>query len=150
MRLKATLGWLAPVSLVLGCSNATAPLPVVGDYSLTSIAGVALPAPFADNPWRMISATITLRDDGTGTWRAVVEVDPNGTTNTWSQEITYVRVGTRLELTFRCFDIRRVAGDDAPCVSGPHFVGKASPGRIVFTTSNIMRVPQVFQSPVPR
>jgi hypothetical protein len=112
------------------------------DYVLKSIAGVDLPAPWAEYEGisaRMMSATLTLREDGTGTWRAVTESELNGPTTEWESEVTYSLDGSGIAIDFVCSDL-------ADCIAGPHFLGEVTATGILISTSTVMRAPLVFDA----
>jgi hypothetical protein len=111
-------------------------------YVLRSIAGIALPAPYAQNPQhnaRILADTLILREDGTGEWRALIEQSLNGPTNTARIEVTFTQDGDDIAVSFVCPDL-------ASCVAPPHYVGEALSGgdRIEFRTSRVTRAPLIY------
>jgi hypothetical protein len=111
-------------------------------YVLRSIAGIALPAPYAQNPQhtaRILADTIVLREDGTGEWRALIEQSLNGPAHVARVELTYTQDGDDIAVSFVC-------KDGAACVAPPHYVGEALSGgdRIEFRTSRVTRAPLIY------
>ena len=125
----------------IGCDASTAsPVPPGDEYVLRSIADMPVPAPWAPNTaldTRMMSATLTLRPDGTGSWHAVVEESVGGTTYQQDSEFTYGLTGTAISVSFTCPDL-------ASCIAGPHLTGRVTATGIIFTTSLTTRAPLVF------
>lgn len=126
--------------LVAGCSNGTEPLK--GDvYVLSSIAGVAVPAPYTKTPSAnglIIADTLAFDDEGFGTRRTYYE-GANGPTDRHSSEtrFSYVRNGDAVSITFVC-------PPNADCIPGPHLVGTFTFTSLTIDTSISTRVPLVF------
>lgn len=130
---------LALAGLVAACSSPTGTETVLGDvYTLQSIAGVALPAPYAPNPSVpdvMVSSTLALNDDGTGTWQSVIDGD--GDPYDQTSEFTWTRTGNRVSITLRC-------PPTASCIAGPHLVGDLAGDALTVQSSPVIRTPLVF------
>jgi hypothetical protein len=139
---------------VAACTSPNEPRRIGNAFVLRSIDGVALPALWAQGEnvtARMTSATLTLRDDGTGTWHAVIEETPGGTTIPFDDDLTYVLDGTNIELTYVCNDVLAPflsgsMGSGADCIAGPHLVGVMTPLGLTITASLVTRAPMVFES----
>lgn len=111
-------------------------------YVLRSIAGIPLPAPYAQNPEhnaRIIADTLVLHEDGTGEWRALIETSLNGPTHAARVELMYTQDGDDIAISFVCDDM-------GACIAPPHFVGEARSGgdRIDFHLSRVSRAPLVY------
>jgi hypothetical protein len=122
-------GRALPLAAVLtaGCENPTAPSKLPGLYSLTSVAGVSLPAVMSASEFHrlyVLTETIRLGADGTGRLTGVRESERLGTAVTTGRtriqmdfEFTYRAIGMRIEITFRC-------PPNASCLKPPHLVGR--------------------------
>lgn len=135
------------LAALTACSDSTSPEPpdiaeVVGVYELKSIDGVPLPAPYAlptsSYAAHRLSSTLTLLDDGTGTWEAVSEDDATGETTPESSTLTWELDGANLSVTFDCPGL-------ASCIAGPHLAGTVADITFTVTASPLMRVPQVYE-----
>jgi hypothetical protein len=85
----------------------------------------------------MISDTLELRDDGTGTMRTTT-VEPGTTKESRENiELTFMRSGNGIRMVMQC----PIA---AVCMRPPHFVGIVSEDGIVFTESVVSHAPLVF------
>ena len=128
---RALLGML----VVFGCSSSVAPL--TGDvYVLRSIAGVSVPAPFAQNPavsQRILADTIAFVTETSGERRTVYE----GRADIERLSFTYTRVGSRVEINFRC-------NDTGSCIAGPHIVGDLTSSDFVSSVTKITRGPLIY------
>ena len=129
--------WLALLAGTLSCSDALAP-PLEGDlYSLQSIAGVSLPARFAQlgpEGENIVADTLALRPDGTGTRRTRYEyprLEPQSTQSSF----TYTRSGDRIEIRFPCPDL---------CTDGPDLSGTITSAGISIDQSDYLRTPLVY------
>jgi hypothetical protein len=141
MRTRA-LSLLTGLALFGGLSCKSPTEATLTAYYLTSIGGLALPAAYAPNPQqdaRMMAAIMILYSDGKGSWNGRSEQSVNGPTYDWSQEFTWKQTGLNISITLEC-------ADTASCIAGPHMTGKVSLGRLSFETSNVMRVPFIFQT----
>jgi hypothetical protein len=126
------------------CSDSNAPGLDGRVYVLRSIDGIALPAPYAENPQldsRMFADTLVLRDDGTGDWRTVVEESVGGAKQHVVETLTWTGT-TYIEIAFTC-------PPGADCIAPPHLAGDVTPGGILFTVSKVTRAPLDFQSVAP-
>jgi hypothetical protein len=132
----------ALVLAAVACGDGTGPTLTDGDiFVLRSIAGVVVPAPWAPNPGateRMLSAALTLHEDGTGTWVAVVETAVSGPTVAWNNDVTWVRSGDHLEIDIECDDL-------GSCIPGPHLVGDLTETGFTVTESSVTRSPLIFE-----
>ncbi|HEX9565361.1 MAG TPA: hypothetical protein VF981_15375 [Gemmatimonadaceae bacterium] len=140
--LRSAASSLVALSL-LACDSPTGNPQLPSDnYALRSIANVAVPAPWTPNPaieTRMLSASLRLWPDGTGTWHAVIESEPMIATYQQDSDFTYVRTGAGIEVSLGC-------PDNASCIAGPHLIGDVTASGIIFTTSLITRAPLVFDA----
>jgi hypothetical protein len=139
--LRTSLRALAAGALILtSCKQVTSVK--LTAYALTSIAGLSLPTAYAPNPdfnARMMSAIMILREGGRGEWFGRSEQSVNGPLFDWVQDFSWTQTGFTLSITLDC-------DDTAACVAGPHMTGLVQIGRITFETSNVMRVPLVFET----
>ena len=112
-------------------------------YALRSIAGIPLPAPYAQNPQfagRIMSASIVLREDGTGEWRTVTEDSLGGPTHAGTAELTYTQRAGAITISLVCNDM-------GACIAPPHLVGEVTSGgrAIDFPLSRITRAPLSYE-----
>jgi hypothetical protein len=136
-RLLPALG----LALAAACSTEPA-LPLGRDYyALESVAGVALPAPYAPNPsynGLLVADSIMFREDGTGHRQAVYQEENSTTRFNSSEALNWTRSGNRIEVTFVC-------PPTASCIAGPHLVGTLDGTTITMTESVVMRHPLVYR-----
>lgn len=115
--------------------------PITGDtFVLRSVSGDELPAPYAPNPQSptlVIADTLVFGDNQIGEQRAVYE---NADGGRWSARtrFTYERVGDRIEISYVC-------ADNASCIAPPHHIGTLSGTELLISSSNVSRVPLVFE-----
>ena len=128
------------VFLVIGCRSETEP--VSGRiYVMQSIAGQALPAPYAPNPdfnGLAVADTLALHEDGTGERRFVHEGDTPGSRIAERSDLTWTQSGPQITITLDCPPM-------ALCIAGPHFVGTVASGKLTITQSLVTRQPLVYQ-----
>lgn len=131
---------LLGILVLVACHSPLAPL--TGDvYVLRSIAGVPVPAPYAQNPDYVddiVADTIAFVSDDAGERRTAygrkLGIDRD--------KFTYTRSGTRVEIWFPC-------PPNADCVAGPHIVGDRSSSGFVADVSRITRAPLVYSRLYP-
>lgn len=127
------------VLLAMACRSETEPL--TGTiYTLASIAGTPLPAPYALSPddsrvaW---ADTLALRPDGTGERRFVIGGSMPSLRETRRSLLAWSQSGSEITITLDC--------QAMPCVAGPHFVGTLGPpGTLTITKAVGMREPLVY------
>ena len=128
--------------LLLAAAACTDPLPLTGNrYALNSIAGVALPAPYAFNKALnevIVADTLTLGANGKGVREVVYETGaaPAARYRT-TDEFTYVVVGDRIQIAFECNDL-------ASCIAPPHFTGVISASGITLDHSAVTLEPLIY------
>lgn len=141
MTAKRIVALAGACALAVACSSPTGSETALGDvYTLATIAGVPLPAPYAPNagvPDLMVSSTLALDDDGTGTWQSVI--DGAGDPYDQTSEFTWTRAGARVSITLRC-------PPTAGCIAVPHLVGDLDGGTLTVSTSPVIRTPLVFMA----
>jgi hypothetical protein len=111
------------IGLSLGCSQSTAPVDSAAVFVLRRVQAEAVPTVMTQTQFvivRVISDTIRLARDGTGTISGVREVIPlqNGSSDGPEHvaiNFHYRRTNNHLEFEFDCPDM-------ATCVPGPHLV----------------------------
>jgi hypothetical protein len=127
---------LLVLSAVAACSSPNAPR-LSGDlYTLVSIAGVPLPAPYAENPslnQRIVADTIAFTSTTTGERRTVYE-ERSGIERT---AFTYKLQNGNVEIAFKC-------PDTANCIAPPHMVGTLTFDDFRVTLSKVTRAPMTF------
>lgn len=127
--------------LAMACRSETEPL--TGTiYTLESIDGSRLPAPYALTPDGggpvVYADTLALRPDGTGERRFVTGGSTPFQRKTERSDFFWSRSGADMTITFGC-------GPNALCIVGPHFAGTVgSNGALTFTTAIGMRTPLVY------
>lgn len=145
-----------------GCRSGVDPDPFASGrvFVLQSIAGLALPAPEAQNAAcgsLVVADTLVLYDDGTGLRRTVQDVPSyTGAVNpetcepaasspkkriTQQHEFGYRTSGTAIEVGYPCNDVVLVM---ASCIAPPHHTGTLSEGSLVFDVSRTGRAPLVY------
>lgn len=101
---------------------------LAGTYALVSVSGAPLPAVLFDDEQHgrleLVSQTLRLRGDGTGSMVDVTRHRPAGATATrpaesGETELRYRRNDDRLEISFVC-------PPNALCAEGPHLTGRAT------------------------
>lgn len=126
---------------IAGCENGVGPRLQGEVYSLESIAGISLPAPYAENPaftQRIIWDSIAFGANGKGQRRTRYEGDPDpAKTYTVDVAFSFTKAGDRIEIVFEC-------PDGALCIAGPHLAGTISEIRMTITESRISRQPLVY------
>ncbi|HUQ20833.1 MAG TPA: hypothetical protein VM099_14545 [Gemmatimonadaceae bacterium] len=131
---------LVGVLLTAGCTSSVTPLR--GElFILQSIAGIPLPAPYAENPnlnLRIVTDSLWLTSLTTGERHARVEVDAAGKTQLNVEEFDYVRTDNHIEISFRC-------PPAALCVRPPHMVGTLTLDSFVVDQSVVSRRPLVYR-----
>jgi hypothetical protein len=128
VRARSTLATL--VALSLSCGESAGPEDAPGTYALRRVARDPLPAILYDNEIyavRVISDTIRLRADGTGTISGVREAVPlheglphKGPMNEWIV-IRYRAVGDELEIEYDC-------PVQSNCAPPPQLIARRSSG----------------------
>jgi hypothetical protein len=166
MRVRGTAFVIMVGSIAaLGCRAAVDPDPFrTGQvFVLQSIAGVALPAPEAQNAAcgsLVVADTLVLYDNGTGLRRTVQDVPSyEGAVNPVTcepaasspkrriardYEFEYRLNGSAIEVDYPCNDVIIVM---ASCIAGPHHIGTLTAQGLVFDVSRTSRAPLVY---VPR
>lgn len=125
----------------LGCSHENLS-PIGRDfYALQTVAGIPLPAPYAQNPYYnglLVADSMSFRDDGTGLRHAVYQ-DENSTSQYASDEdFNWTRGGNSIAVTFVCPPM-------ASCIAGPHLTGTIDETTITITDSKVTRGPLVYR-----
>jgi hypothetical protein len=144
MGMRATIRLCALLWSVGGCGLTSGPALSGDAYALRSVAGEELPARHAPNPAsasRVVLATLILGEGNIGEQRAVYEA-PDTPRWTVTTAFTYVRSGSRLEVSFVC-------DDHASCIPPPHYVGTVTADEVVIEESNVSRVPLRFERVPP-
>ena len=112
-------------------------------YVLTSIAGRALPAPYAQNlalDDRVQAGTLTLGADGRGEWTLRIAEAATGRVRDSREPFDYAWQGGggRFAASFRC-------PDTASCIAPPHLFGRvAEGGGLVIDSSRVTRAPMLY------
>lgn len=131
---------LVGVLLSVGCTSSVTPSR--GElFILQSIAGIPLPAPYAENPnldQRIIADSLWLTSLTAGERHTRVEVDAAGKTRLDVEEFDYVRTGDHIEISFRC-------PPNALCIKPPHMVGMLTVESFVVDQSVVSRRPLVYR-----
>jgi hypothetical protein len=148
--------WLysAAASLMsLGCSHSiTGPVDPTAVFILRRIQQQALPTVMTQTEFvvvRVISDTIRLARDGTGTISGVREVIPlqNGAGNGPEHVVInfhYQQTNNRIEIEFDCPDM-------ATCVPGPHLIANSAGNQLTATwgASMVGRSPLIYEKVAP-
>jgi hypothetical protein len=129
------------LAAVLGCSGDKLG-PLGRDfYALESIAGVPLPAPYAQNPsynGLLVADSIAFREGGTG-FRHSVYQDENSTTRyAIDEDFNWTRDDNEIAITFIC-------PPAALCIAGPHLIGTTDEATLTITDSKVTRQPLVYR-----
>jgi hypothetical protein len=122
--------------LLIGCDSGTAPLS--GDiYVLSTVKGLPLPTTYTDlTSFRVHVDSMAFHANGTGERRSLWD-SYQGTKEAQRSTFTYVRTGTRIEITFDC-------PNNALCIAGPHLAGTVDATSMTITESKMSFVPLVF------
>src|SRR3954462_15790121 len=104
------------LAAAMGCSADTAS-PLGRDfYALQSVAGIPLPAPYAQNPYYnglVVADSMAFREDGTGTRHAIYQQESSTERYATDEGFSWTRDGNNIAITFVCPAL-------ASCIAGPH------------------------------
>jgi hypothetical protein len=137
------------VALTIACGDSAGPEAAIGTYVLRRVDGDLLPTVLYDNgifATRVISDTIRLRPDGTGTISGVRETVPlqpglpgDGPLHILTN-FHFVTVAGRLEITYDC-------PPGALCIRPPHLIALPQPGGLTVRWGHAGsgRAPMIYQ-----
>ena len=128
------------LALVLGCSKDQSPLGR-DFYALQTVAGVALPAPYATNPsynGLLVADSLAFRQGGTGLRHWVYQEEGSTQRVALEEDFNWTREGNSIAITFVCPPM-------ALCIAGPHLVGTIDEVTLTITQSVVTRQPLVYQ-----
>lgn len=108
----------------IACERSTAPGVVAAEYALVMLAEQPLPAaPGAGSDVRILSDTIRLRDDGSGTRVHWYRIGDDPTVHVSRDELSWTVDGSTISVALVCDDTRL-----AVCIAPPHLAGALGPG----------------------
>jgi hypothetical protein len=128
------------IAAALSCTKDQSPLGR-DYYALQSVAGIALPAPYAQSTiynGLLVADSIAFRADNTGLRHWVYQDENSTERHTVDTDFTWTRSGNDLTITFVCPPL-------ALCIAGPHLVGTIDEVSIVITDSKVTRQPLIYQ-----
>lgn len=109
-------------------------------YALQSVAGVPLPAPYAQNPdynGLLVADSIAFREDGTGLRHAVYQEENSTNRYDANDDFNWTRQGNTISITMVCPPM-------ALCIAGPHLIGTLDEASLTITDSKVTRQPLVY------
>lgn len=110
-------------------------------YALESIAGVPLPAPYAQNPdynGLFVADSMAFREDGTGFSHSVYQPENSVEKYMTDNDFNWTRDGNTIAITFVC-------PPGADCMAGPHLTGSVDEMTLTITESKVTRQPLVYR-----
>jgi hypothetical protein len=143
MYLRIAIG--AAAVIAAGCGDDVTVANVAGGpslgtrYTLTSIEGQPLPAPYAQNRLsaeRVRAGALTLGPGTRGQWTLTVD-GANGRPRQEDAGLSWALQGDRVTVSLDCPAL-------ASCVAPPHLFGRVMEWGIVFDSSRVTRAPLVF------
>ena len=123
---------------VLGCTRDQSPLGR-DFYALESVAGVALPAPYAPSSYNglLVADSIAFREDGTGLRHWVYQDENSTARHAIEEDFNWSRDGNSIAITFICPAM-------ALCIVGPHLAGTIDATTLTITDSKVTRQPLIY------